>query len=130
MCPLFAVFVLSMTGESCTTLPSPCLLPGVCKVAAGETGNFLLFKKKMKKKKRKGEKERKLLFGGVRRGRVNKRVLATVAGVGLINCHLWIDLLEHQMMAGPLSFAYLYLPWVPGLKAGGASRKLLSLFLY
>lgn len=116
-------------GESCTTPPSPCLLPGVCKVAAGETGKFLLFKKKMKNKC-KGEKERKRLFGGVWRSRVNKRALATVAGVGLINCHLCIDLLEHQMMTVLLSFAYIYLPWVPGLKAGGASRKCLSLFLY
>lgn len=82
------------------------------------------------KKKCKGEKEKKLLFGGVWRGRANKKVLATVAGVGLINCHLCIDLLKHQMMAVSLSFAYIYLPWVPGLKAGGCSRKLLSLFLY
>lgn len=116
-------------GESCTTPPSPCLLPGVFKVAAGETGKFLLFKKKMKKKC-KGGKERKLPFGGVWRGRANKKVLATVSGVGLINCHLCIDLLERQMMAVSLSFAYIYLPWVPGLKAGGSSRKLLSLFLY
>lgn len=48
-----------LDGESCTTPPSPCLLPGVFKVAAGETGKFLLFKKKMKKNVK---EERKLLF--------------------------------------------------------------------